>query len=163
MFSVLLRQHFSCHWFFCACLQGKGPCFVVVVVCLSLRNRQLSPTLHTLQSSTATLPSRLSRVHPLLFVFSVFIYIYVHVCALSFFFFSVYMPLTSYISYVLNMFEFFFFFYIFCSLCMCIISRIAISPSWVTAGCKKTLSLVHYPCEIKFTHSFIHVPYLCHS
>ena len=57
--------------------------------------------------------------------------LYMHVLAVSFFFlfFSVYMPLTSYlihILYVLDMFGFFFFFYIFCSLCTCIISRIAL-------------------------------------
>ena len=27
------------------------------------------------------------------------------------------------------------------------------SPSWARAGCKKTLSLIHYPCEIMFIHS----------
>ena len=36
---------------------------------------------------------------------------------------------------------------------MCSISRI--SPSWERAGCKKTLCLLHYPCKIKFIHSFI--------
>ena len=37
---------------------------------------------------------------------------------------------------------------------MCSIIRI--SPSWVRAGCKKTLCLLHYPRKIKFIHSFIH-------
>ena len=32
----------------------------------------------------------------------------------------------------------------------------SIGPSWARAGCKKTLSLIHYPCEIKFIHSCIH-------
>ena len=67
----------------------------------------------------------------ILFFSSFFVSLYMHVRALSFFFLSVYTPLTSYlihISYVLNMFGFFVYFYIFWSLCMCIISRIAIVP-----------------------------------
>ena len=71
---------------------------------------------------------RSSRAHPLLFIFLLSLYMHVH--AVSFFFFSVYMLSTSYlihISYVLNMFGFFFF-YIFGSLCVCIISRIALVP-----------------------------------
>ena len=38
----------------------------------------------------------------------------------------------------------------------CTLLSISISPSWARAGCKKTLSLIHYPCEIKVIHSFIH-------
>ena len=65
--------------------------------------------------------------------FSFFFCLYICMCVLYLFsfFFSVYTLLTSYlihISYVLNMFGFFFFFYIFCSLCLCIISRIALVP-----------------------------------
>ena len=71
---------------------------------------------------------RLSRVH-LLFI--CLLSLHMHVRAVSvFLFFSVYTPLTSYlidISYVLNMVGFFFF-CIFCSLCMFIISRIALVP-----------------------------------
>ena len=50
----------------------------------------------------------------------------------------------------------FFFFYIFCSLSMCIISRIALVPQGRGLDVKKTPSLLHYPCEIKFIHLFIH-------
>ena len=61
-------------------------------------------------------------------LFSVSISVCLTVCVSLFL--SVYTPFTSHlihISYVLNMFGFFFF-YIFCSLCMCIISRIALVP-----------------------------------
>ena len=43
--------------------------------------------------------------------------------------------------------------YIYIYVGVCSISRI--SPSWARAGCKKTLCLLHYPCKIKFIHSFI--------
>ena len=46
-------------------------------------------------------------------------------------------------------------------MCMCSISRI--SPSWARAGCKKTLCLLHYPCKIKFIHSFILSPPLSYT
>ena len=42
--------------------------------------------------------------------------------------------------------------YIVC-VCACVLSEDSISPSWARAGCKKTLSLIHYPCEIKFSQS----------
>ena len=73
--------------------------------------------------------------------------------------FFVYTPLTSYlnhISYVLNMFGFFFFFYIFLFFVHVYHQKDSISPSWARAGCKKSLSLINYPCEIKFIRSFIH-------
>ena len=60
------------------------------------------------------------------------------------------------VSYLLNTSGFFFFFCISCSLCMCIICRIALVPHGRGLDVKKTLSLVHYPCEIKFIHLFIH-------
>ena len=98
---------------------------------------------------------RSSRVHPLLFIFSS-VFIYACACCI-FFFFSACTSLISClirISYVLNLFGFSLFFYIFCSLCVCIISRIALVHHGRGLDVKKNLSLIHYPCEIKFIHSF---------
>ena len=41
------------------------------------------------------------------------------------------------------------------SLPLSLFLSLSLPPSPSRAGCKKTLSLIHYPCEIKFIHSFI--------
>ena len=104
--------------------------------------------------------------HEFILFFSFFFCLYLCMCVLYLFsfLFSVCTPLTSYlihISYVLNMFGFFFFFYIFLFFVHVYYQEDIISPSWARAACKKTLSLIHYPCEIKFIHLFIHSFILC--
>ena len=88
------------------------------------------------------------------------VFIYACACCICFLLFlSVYTPLASYlinISYVLNMFGFFVLFYILLFFVNVYNQQESISPSWARAGCKKTLSLIYYPSEIKFVHSFIH-------
>ena len=80
-------------------------------------------------------------------------------CVLYHFFSSVYKPLTSYLIHI-SCFEyvwivFLLYFLFFVHVCH---QWDGTSSSWARAGCKKTLSLIHNPCEIKFIHSLSFLP-----
>ena len=100
--------------------------------------------------------------HDFILFFSFFFCLYIRICVLYFFFFFFfgYTPLASYLIRI-SCFEYVWIcllllYFLFFVIVHVYYQQDSISPSWARAGFKKTLSLIHYPCEIKFIYSFIH-------